>query len=327
MNAINTKVKRIMKRTFIVFISIVLVLLTLPFLINVSKAEKHTENPFENSCFREINNTIIHYRYWPAAEKNKKGEWIMLIHGLGGSTYSWELNSSYFADQGYDVIAVDVPPFGYSDRDPDLNHSTDNRARLLIELMKSIDEENKWYLVGHSMGGAIVLGMGIIDTVLIEKIVFVAPALFTELKNERSLSKLLLMFKPFERVMAAVGEQFYIKPNKIEEFLFSSYGQAPTQKQVDEYYKALKVPGTAIAFIRAFTKSKVTTPLYCSNFHKKSLVICGEHDTWVPFDMISETLEKINPEDIIIIENAFHCPMETHDEVFNKIVIDFLNSE
>ncbi len=52
--------------------------------------------------------TRIHYY-----EKGE-GEPLLLLHGLGQSLYTWRHNIDFFAENGFRVIAPDMPGFGYS---------------------------------------------------------------------------------------------------------------------------------------------------------------------------------------------------------------------
>ncbi len=42
------------------------------------------------------------------------GEPVLLVHGFGGSTFSWRHTLKALAEAGYRAIAFDRPPFGLS---------------------------------------------------------------------------------------------------------------------------------------------------------------------------------------------------------------------
>lgn len=318
------------KRTSITKLSLIFSFLVslffiIPYIIPVSEAGVISSKPFPNSYFVNIDNMRLHYRYWKSADENEDN-WILFVHGMGGSTFSWENNAEFFAENGFNVIAVDVPPYGYSDRYPNYNHSIDNRAKLLLEFTNFLNPNVKWNLIGHSMGGGIIQAMSIIDPCKVEKVVFVAPALFADLTIEKTLRIQLLVFRPFERLTAIIAERFYIRQKLIERILESAMGEKPTQKQVEEYYKPLKIPGTALAFLRASTTAKIDEPMDGTNFDKPAISIIGVNDTWIPADQIELRLERIKSIKPIYFEDAAHNLMETHYEQFNNVVIDFLKN-
>src|SRR5690349_6835575 len=84
-----------------------------PFLVPVPQleglvTEKELAEP--DSKFIRINNVEIHYK-----EKGGGDNAFILLHGFGGSTYSWREVMDDFARYGH-VIAYDRPAFGLSER-------------------------------------------------------------------------------------------------------------------------------------------------------------------------------------------------------------------
>ncbi len=316
-----------LKKIFIGLVALIVLSMIIPFFIPISKAGLIEDEPFTNSYFANVNDVSIHYRLWLSDNDDAKDNWILLVHGMGGSTYSWEQNAAFFAQNNFNVVAVDVPPFGYSDKSPKLNHSADNRALLLLDFLNTINPEKKWNLIGHSMGGGIVQAMSILNPEMTDKVVFVAPALITTPASRRHISTYLVRFRPIERIMVIVGEKFYIKPKRIEKMLHSSFGRLPSEEEVREYYRALSVPGTSLAIMRAFTNAKAINKICGYDFDKPFLAVLGNNDTWIPTNSIIRTLEEFNSGEIHIIDDAAHCPMETHAETFNKLVLSFLQEQ
>ncbi|MDW8479508.1 MAG: alpha/beta fold hydrolase [Xanthomonadales bacterium] len=71
-------------------------------------------SPFPDGRMVEVCGTRWHLRSWPAGIA-ARGR-VVLIHGFGGSSFSWRLTGPAVADAGFDAIAVDLPPWGYSER-------------------------------------------------------------------------------------------------------------------------------------------------------------------------------------------------------------------
>jgi pimeloyl-ACP methyl ester carboxylesterase len=247
-----------------------------------------------------------------------------MVHGFGGSTWSWEKNTPVLASSGFNVIAVDVPPFGYSGKNPDFNQSVDSRAELTWRLLNSIRPGQIWHLVGHSMGGGIIQAMAILNPGQVEKVVFTDPALFSNLSNTDKKQRSLLSFRPFQPIAAGLGRAILVRPAKIRKMLESSYGRQPDAIDVQEYYKALRQKGFALALIRSSAESRPITPLEGKSFNKPAIAIWGDHDTWVPLEQMKPLLEHLPTVEVIVIEGAGHLPMATHPELFNNEVLRFL---
>jgi 2-hydroxy-6-oxonona-2,4-dienedioate hydrolase len=281
--------------------------------------------PFSNSHFIEIKNQTLHYRIWMPEIVDNSIPGILMIHGMGGSTFSWEYNAPALAKAGYQVIAVDVPPFGYSDKDPDVNQSLDSRSLLLWEFINRVQPDKRWHLIGHSMGGGIAQCMAVINPVQVEKVVFVDPALFRNNKTDRSHANMpLFRLRSMEWLAITVGKTTLIRPKGIAKMLRSAYAQEPNPVDVEEYYKALSVRGTARALIRSTSLSKPVKEVDGLEFNKPALAIWGDLDTWVPLNKSQSILEQLPTIKVAVINGAGHCPMATHPNHFNELVLRFL---
>ena len=85
-----------------------------------------------------------------------KGFPLVLVHGFLGSSKMWEPQINFFKNH-FRVITPDLPGFGKSNKAKSHN-SIQSIANLLMDCLeeKKID---KFYLLGHSMGGMIVQEM------------------------------------------------------------------------------------------------------------------------------------------------------------------------
>ena len=82
-----------------------------------------------------------------------KGFPLVLVHGFLGSSQMWEPQIEYFK-KNYRVITPDLPGFGKSNKSDSCN-SIISMAQIIIECLQKKRIE-KFYLLGHSMGGMIV---------------------------------------------------------------------------------------------------------------------------------------------------------------------------
>jgi pimeloyl-ACP methyl ester carboxylesterase len=83
------------------------------------------------------------------------GPTILLVHGVGASSTSWDTVLPLLAQQGADVIAVDLPGHGLSSK-PRGDYSLGALASALRDLLDHLDVKS-CVLVGHSLGGGIAL--------------------------------------------------------------------------------------------------------------------------------------------------------------------------
>jgi len=325
--------KKTMKKTMkIIGLALAAILVTsclLPYAIPLSEAQDLSKlTPFDNSAYISIQNITLHYRLFLPETQAPRGK-ILFVHGLGGSTYSYEKTAPDLAREGFLVVAIDLPLFGYSERLGDFDHSQRNRGYLLWEFLEFIDTRIEparhvkgWHLAGHSMGGGTVAAMASMYEQKTESLILIDGALFENSRN----SGLITFFPPVVRWLQIFLERSIIKEKNIRSFLESAYGKEPTEADVAGYYSPLSQPGTARA-VKAFLKTSRNVPIEeLKGMSIPVLAIWGEEDTWVPVSDI-ERIQVIFPQMVVkIIPGAGHVPMETHPEEFTKILLEFLFS-
>ena len=98
------------------------------------------ERPFAESRFTTIAELSMHYRVWQP-EGVPIGK-ILLLHGLGGSTYSFDHIVPLLVAEGYAIAAIDLPGFGYSDPALKLEHTPQNRLGLVWTLIDRLDTDD-----------------------------------------------------------------------------------------------------------------------------------------------------------------------------------------
>ncbi len=105
----------------------------------------------------------------------ENGPRIVLVHGTAAWSGFWREVSDDLAAQGWRVIAVDTPPFGYSERDPAGRYDRVSQARRLAELIRAIG--GKATVVGHSFGAGAAVELALTEPQLVERLVLVDAAL------------------------------------------------------------------------------------------------------------------------------------------------------
>lgn len=300
-------------------------LLVAPYLLPVVNQEIPPNYlPYSESRFMEIENVRFHYRQWPSETESSKGN-VFLIHGFSASTFCWRNNVKALTRDGYNVVAVDVPPFGFSDREADMNHSTTNRSRLLWLLADSLKKE-KWIIGGHSMGGGIATVMAATQPKKTEKLILIDGVELTVKQSKTGLIQYILRFPPIHRWAEVIGKYFFYNEKKFEKLLTSAYAQKPDSTAVAGYMEPFMYKGLASGIFKTSAYSNEITDVDMRTLNAiPTLIFWGEKDTWVPLSS-GQAYKKAHPHALLeIIEEAGHCPMETHYEIFNQKLLEFLN--
>lgn len=80
----------------------------------------------------------------------EEGRPVLLVHGLGAWSALWRGTADRLASEGYRVIAFDMPPFGWSDRQDGRGYDRATQSRRLMALVDALGV--KPILVAHSFG-------------------------------------------------------------------------------------------------------------------------------------------------------------------------------
>jgi pimeloyl-ACP methyl ester carboxylesterase len=283
--------------------------------------------PFPESHFDTVNGVSLHYRYWPAAGTEPRGR-VLFVHGFGGSTFSWRKNVDTLVAQGYRVVAIDLPAWGYSDRSLGLDHTQRARARLLWQLLDDVNLETgppgqpiRWTLVGHSMGGGTVAAMALQQPDRVAGLVLVDAAIYL---TPSSASHLLVSIPPI-RGLFEFGARLEMNSRRaIANVLLSAYRREPDTTELNGYFAPLQLPGTAEAVVDDLANGTDREPLDMTGILAPTLIIWGEDDWWVPLADGERLASEIPNSELHVIQHGGHMPNETRAQEFNRLLLDFL---
>lgn len=251
-------------------------------------------------------------------------ETIVLVHGFGGSTFSWRENVPFFAGQGYRVISLDLKGFGLSHKDFASNYSHPAQAGVVAEVLARLDVDRA-YLVGHSMGTSVMLHFAHLYPEKVLALVSVAGAL--SLDQRSMYPAALLNFGPL-RVAVEFFLGRFISRERIRQILENVYYRGMvTAEIVNGYYDRI-VTGRWTASLLAMTRDmhNNTITFALEDLAFPTLILWGEHDTVVRRTDIDRWKDRIPAAEFHVIPEAGHLPMEESPASFNDIVLAFLGS-
>lgn len=111
-----------------------------------------------------------------AASGPADGPPILLVHGTAGWSGFWRNVSAHLAARGWRVIAVDLPPFGYSDRDPQGRYDRKAQAARLAAVLQRVAGRPA-VVVGHSFGAGPATELALRSPAQLRSLVLVDAAL------------------------------------------------------------------------------------------------------------------------------------------------------
>lgn len=310
-------IKKILKGLLI----IVLFLLIIPYFIPTDYSTIAPDQPYENSVFFTTESGLKLHTQFLAAQGEEKGK-VLLIHGLMASTFSYRKNMQFLSEQGYTVIAVDLPGFGYSDKPSDLKYTQVNFAKFIWEMLDDYDQKHNsqsgWHLVGHSMGASTTLAMAIQNQSKIIDITMIAGAV-----NQGSNSARFLMGTPVGAWLKVALRYFMLNEKNFNNLLKDVYQKEVPQEAVDGYLTPVLTKGTINGLLQFVKTSKNVTIDEVKDLNLKINLIWGGKDTWVPVENMQIIQDTVTVLQTYVFDEAGHTPHETEIE-FNDVLLGMI---
>ncbi len=301
-----------------------ILLFVVPYLIPLGRGQASVPREAlvrDNGRFLDVDGASI---YVEEDNPEASGPTIVLIHGFGGSTFSWRHNARFFAEHGYRVVSLDLKGFGLSHKEFGSDHSHPAQAELVAEVLTQLVVEQA-YVVGHSMGTSVMLHLAHLYPQRVLGLISVSGAVGVQERS--SALGTILRFPPFKRW----GEVFlsrYATRERVRAILESAYYRdVVTEEVFDGYYNRIvagRWSGSLLAMTRDMRRSAVTFALEGLDF--PTLIIWGEHDTWISRTSIDRWRDRLPGASFHIMPGVGHLPMEEDPDQFNGMVLEFLES-
>ena len=239
-----------------------------------------------------------------------KGFPLVLIHGFLGSSKMWEPQINFFKNH-FRVITPDLPGFGKSNKAKSHN-SIQSIANLLMDCLeeKKID---KFYLLGHSMGGMIVQEMAKKYGNKIVKLICYStgprgemPGRFESVDQSRENLKK----KGLEILAKNIAKTWFVRKENAKYFdICIEAGKQTSTKAADDALIAFK------------NWNGVDT---LKNIKNETLIVWGDQDKSYNLEQI-KTLEKsIKKSKLVIFKNCAHNVHLEQPDQFNNTIKNFL---
>lgn len=243
---------------------------------------------------------------------NKENKSIILIHGYLSSHEYFKYQIRMLVNHGFCVYGIDMPGHG-------LNVSTllpniKTCAMAMIDTFNSLKLE-KFSLLGHSMGGMLALQIATLIPDKIDNLICYGTSANGNLKYrfepfEESRKRIKNDFKSFKKL---AHSKWFLKKNEAKNFELSF-----NTSHVVTIESALN----SLDLMENFNIQQDIFVIRC-----KVLLIYGDKDGSYGIDDILFLKNNIKNSHLCILPTCGHSPHLEETEVFNQILIDFLNKK
>jgi pimeloyl-ACP methyl ester carboxylesterase len=268
-------------------------------------------------------------RAWVEQAGPADGAPIVLIHGFGGSAWSWRETVPVLADAGYRVVAVDLANFGLSDKSWDRDTTHARQADLVAGLLDGLGIASAT-VVGHSMGGNILAWLAARHPGRVDRAVLVDAATGPAATGGEGGPLGVLLQLPNVRRIAQLVIRSQLDADRLGDLLRSAYAD-PARATADALagYRApletVDWDEALLAILRDGGASALPVPIE-DLLGMPTLVVWGRHDGWIPLADGEALRAALPAAEWRIIDDAGHLPMEEQPAAFNEILLTWLES-
>jgi pimeloyl-ACP methyl ester carboxylesterase len=272
-----------------------------------------------DGTFIEVDGVKLYY-----VHQAGEGETVILLHGQGGSTLTWQETIPALHEAGYDVYALDLPGAGLSEKGLDLNYGHPAQADLILGWMNALDIEQA-HVVAHAFSGNIAVMLALQYPDRVGKLALAAPTLVTWSLPELPPALFELGFlERWTRVMLQL-----VMPDAVGEQLRSAakVDEAITDDVIEDYSRVLHTEDWDLAVIGMVRDSHLNTlPGPLEQLDAPVLLLWGAEDGWAPPENAGGMLAEIPNAKLIEFEGIGHLIMHETPVDFNMALINFLDN-
>lgn len=240
--------------------------------------------------------------YWIAKGNSQGKEHVLFIHGAGGGQFTWAYQKTFF-EKRFSPIILELPGHGESGGEGESEigkYADDVRAFLKILDLP------KLFLVGHSMGGAIVQTLALNFPEMIKGIVLVGTG-----------AKL----KVFPSVLEGIRNNFEETVRTIVRF---AYSRKTSPELIERGVEELKRCRPEVLYEDFVACDRFDMMNEVEKICLATLVICGNEDELTPVKYSRFLHRRITGSRLEILPDAGHLVMLEAPETFNEKVAAFI---
>jgi pimeloyl-ACP methyl ester carboxylesterase len=274
-------------------------------------------SPEPNDHFSTINGIRYHYREYTGA-----GTDILLIHGFGSSSYTWEQVAPILSDAGYHVWALDMKGFGWSDKPRGDDYDPVTLAKEVNAWLEVMGIERP-VLVGNSLGGTIGIIMAVDHPENVDRLILIDAHGYHQ---KKPLIIRVMNRGPGAFVTKLTFGKWLVKGN-LKMVFFD--GKLVTDERIDAYYDRLRTEGArdAQTAVSRAIMEYATDPYIekLSVISAPTLIIWGAEDQWIPVEHGYRFQKDIPGAALTVIPDCGHIPQEECPETTAQLIQAFVN--
>lgn len=249
-------------------------------------------------------------------------EAMVFLHGNPGSADDWVRLAAAVGETGVRAVAFDLPDFGETEAAPGFEHSTSGYAGFAGEALAALGIE-RVHLVLHDFGGPIGLVWVASNPDALASITLIDTGILPGYRwhTLARIWRTPVLGEIFQAMTTRSGFKMIINRNEPRglplDFVEGMYDHADkrTRRAILKLYRATDDPGEGSAELSALMAPR----------DLPALVIWGEDDAYLPFELASRQREAFPSADVHVLPASGHWPYADAPETVERLLVEFVS--
>jgi pimeloyl-ACP methyl ester carboxylesterase len=260
---------------------------------------------------------------------------VLLIHGTGAWSEIWRRTLDTLARAGYHAIAVDMPPFGYSERPDNADYGDEAQARRILGVGATLGLQQTT-LVAHSFGGRPAMQAFFLDRSRFARLVLVDAALGLDTSTAGGAGlpvRAALDFSPLRDALVSATLTNPMLTGRLLRGLVSDTS-AVTPQRIAMLQRPFAREGTTAAYgewLRPFLvsdeRSLARERARYRDIRVPTLVLWGAADSVTPIAQGREIARLVPQSTWVELAGVGHIPAIESTDQFNAALLRWLDSQ
>ncbi len=265
----------------------------------------------------------------------KDGQTLILIGGTGAWSGFWHETAASLSAAGYRIVAIDMPPFGFSEIPLNKNYGNINQSRRIISIMDNLGI-NSAVLVGHSFGGGATIETALtipnrIDGLILADVGGLNFGKDGSQKTEPNFFMKLFLNTKFIRnpIIATTATNPMLTRKLLSLMVYNP--KVVTKEKIDTLRMPMSLRHTTntmadwLKYVLTESESSLTTnPDNYKVLTMPTLIIWGDSDRVIPIKEGEYLNNIIHGSELVTMKGVNHIPYIEDNPKFIEIIATYL---
>ena len=252
-----------------------------------------------------------------------QGETVLLVHGITTYSFIWA-EIFHLLKPDFDVIAVDLPGCGDSDKSVEVDYSLKHQAELLKEFI-DILKIQKVHFVGHDVGG----GIAQIFTVRYPEAIITSTFINTVAYDFWPVQPIIAIRTPIIRQLAMATLDLGIFKLIVQRGVY--HKEKVTSELMTYFFKPMQSKAGRKAFLHFAAcldnKNLIEITGLLKKIETPVLIVHGDADVYLGSNISKKLHSDISISKLVIIPDAGHFVQLDEPEKLAQILQQFIKEK